>query len=697
MFKKLAVWLIMPGILATTLVACGGGGGGSGGSSTTAPSITTQPTDQTVSVGTAATFSVTATGTAPLTYQWKKNGVDISGATSSSYTTDATSMSDSGTSYSVTVSNTAGSASSNSAQLVVTLADLMVSEVGSCYYYDIGCWFEVFNPTGNTIDLGGYQIKSTAINTSSGAAVSSQTFTLPSISIAAGSYAVIAGNVSGLSQRGTQLVMVNSGSVVPFWTGSGFIELLKSGATVDFVRFGTSTQAPVTSAAWSGNAAAALAYSKTDYGRSIVRAYPAILTTDTNTASDWSATEWATAGGRNDVVGATTDADNDGIPDSAEVSGGTYAGMDLYSMGARTGQRDIFIEVDYMTSTDPGVTPRKEALQKVVDAFAAQNIAVHFDTGTQFNSSFSVADFNLGQGSNSVPYEKCVTMDQTTCSSNTSTRRSVWDWKIEHSDVRRRGVFHYLLFGNSQNANGSAGSSGRAELPGNDLIVTMGNWGFSTGSTTALNKLINMQASTLMHELGHNLNLRHGGDEDDNYKPNYWSVMNYLYQLNGLDASPSGSTAYLRWRKERYGSISVCDLANSPCDAPSQFIMNYSDGTSQALNENSLQESDNIGRGAVSAYADWNINSLKDASAYAADLNPMDTYNHYGEKTTLTDHNDWANLVLPFSRYYGGNSGKNPNSTTSRSVANPITDDRQPVAQEWAPAPSVLEEIQHAH
>src|SRR4029077_388089 len=54
-------------------------------SATGAPTITAQPANQTVTVGQAATFSVVASGTAPLSYQWQKNGADISGATSASY------------------------------------------------------------------------------------------------------------------------------------------------------------------------------------------------------------------------------------------------------------------------------------------------------------------------------------------------------------------------------------------------------------------------------------------------------------------------------------------------------------------------------------------------------------------------------------------------------------------------------------
>ena len=87
-----------------------------------APSITTQPASQTVTAGQTATFSVTATGTAPLSYQWKKNGTAISGAISSSYTTPATTSSDNGAQFTVVVSNTVGSATSSAATLTVNSA-----------------------------------------------------------------------------------------------------------------------------------------------------------------------------------------------------------------------------------------------------------------------------------------------------------------------------------------------------------------------------------------------------------------------------------------------------------------------------------------------------------------------------------------------------------------------------------------------
>jgi hypothetical protein len=105
----------------TLLLACGGGGGGgTPPPPATAPAISTQPTDQSVQAGATATFTVTATGTAPLSYQWKKGGTAITGATLASYTTPATVVGDSGSSFTVTVTNSAGSVTSSAAVLTVT-------------------------------------------------------------------------------------------------------------------------------------------------------------------------------------------------------------------------------------------------------------------------------------------------------------------------------------------------------------------------------------------------------------------------------------------------------------------------------------------------------------------------------------------------------------------------------------------------
>ncbi|TLZ16418.1 MAG: hypothetical protein E6K34_11520, partial [Gammaproteobacteria bacterium] len=73
-----------------------------------------------VTAGQTATFTVTATGTAPVSYQWQMNGTAIGGATAASYTTPATTAADNGDQFTVVVSNAAGSMTSNAAVLTVT-------------------------------------------------------------------------------------------------------------------------------------------------------------------------------------------------------------------------------------------------------------------------------------------------------------------------------------------------------------------------------------------------------------------------------------------------------------------------------------------------------------------------------------------------------------------------------------------------
>src|SRR5580658_2327268 len=84
------------------------------------PAVVSQPANQSVTVGQTATFSVTATGTGPLAYQWYDNGVAITGATSSTYTTPPTTLGNSGSVFTVTVTNLAGTVTSMGATLTVT-------------------------------------------------------------------------------------------------------------------------------------------------------------------------------------------------------------------------------------------------------------------------------------------------------------------------------------------------------------------------------------------------------------------------------------------------------------------------------------------------------------------------------------------------------------------------------------------------
>jgi hypothetical protein len=102
------------------------------------PSISTQPANQTVTVGQAATFSVVAAGTAPLTYQWLKNNAKISGATSANYTTPPTLSGDSGATFRVTVTNSVTSITSNPATLTVNPVVTSTGTDVTTYHNDTG-------------------------------------------------------------------------------------------------------------------------------------------------------------------------------------------------------------------------------------------------------------------------------------------------------------------------------------------------------------------------------------------------------------------------------------------------------------------------------------------------------------------------------------------------------------------------------
>ena len=124
-------------LVAFSFVGCGGYSGTVNGNGPIPPYINTQPANQTVTAGQTATFSVVAAGTPPLTYQWQKNGTDITGATSSSYTTPVTTTADNGELFRVVVSNAAGNVTSSAATLTVNASSSGGSTDVVTHHYDV--------------------------------------------------------------------------------------------------------------------------------------------------------------------------------------------------------------------------------------------------------------------------------------------------------------------------------------------------------------------------------------------------------------------------------------------------------------------------------------------------------------------------------------------------------------------------------
>lgn len=124
---------LAPFAIACLLSACGGSGSPPAPPPVVAPAITAQPASQAVSTGAAVTFSVSATGSS-LRYQWSRDGSPVAGATSASWTVPAVKLDDSGSKWTVAVSNSAGNVTSSAATLKVTGIELFAgstSEEGS--------------------------------------------------------------------------------------------------------------------------------------------------------------------------------------------------------------------------------------------------------------------------------------------------------------------------------------------------------------------------------------------------------------------------------------------------------------------------------------------------------------------------------------------------------------------------------------
>jgi len=244
------------------------------------------------------------------------------------------------------------------------------------------------------------------------------------------------------------------------------------------------------------------------------------------------------------VRAAALDTDGDGLPDDWERRGVMLEGragprwIDLPAMGADPLKPDLFLQVDWMAGAEHDQRPRPEALKMVVDAFATApyvsptgsvGITLHIDAGPSSVLAEPGVTWGALSRARAVPWQKNLG----------SLASGTYEWtafqKIKDapggfSEAARTAIFHYVLFAHYHDLDDPRGfgASGNSRgIGATDLLVTLGN--FTNGGGSAQE-----QAGTLMHELGHNLGLRHGGCDDTNMRPGYQSVMNYAFQMEGL-------------------------------------------------------------------------------------------------------------------------------------------------------------------
>ncbi|MFI9510298.1 hypothetical protein [Nocardia sp. NPDC052566] len=320
-------------------------------------------------------------------------------------------------------------------------------------------------------------------------------------------------------------------------------------------------------------------------------------------------------------LAAAADTDGDGLLDEWETKGYDADGdgkidVDLPRMGASPNHKDVFVEMDYMN----GRLASGPALDRIVRTFAIApvnnpdgfpGINLHLDAGNARGGPY-----DLG-GGNQVPYD----------SNLSPVDDQVNAIKRSNFDAKRARIFHYMIWADSYDDGCSSGIS--LGIPADTFITALGpNCNWNPGDDG--------NVGTFIHELGHNLGLKHGGVDHGNYKPNYLSVMNYSFQFSGVPR----------------------------VDGNSYF--GYSAMNPPALDENSLAERQGLGPVAAgwrTVYfcpdqsrrrttqsadqpIDWNCDGSIATGTVRSDINKDRSYN------TLRAQNNWASIV-----YDGGAVG----------------------------------------
>jgi hypothetical protein len=190
-----------------------------------APSITAQPASQNVLPGQSATFSVTASGASPLSYQWSKNGAAIAGATSATYTTPATTVSENGSQFTVAVSNSAGSVTSNAATLTVGGAGQLSASATRLSYGNVAVGSSssqavTLTNTGNTsVSISNVSLNGAGLSTSgvsSGLILAAGNWAVLHVTFAPSAAGTLSGSVTVTSNATDSAVTIAvAGAAVP--------------------------------------------------------------------------------------------------------------------------------------------------------------------------------------------------------------------------------------------------------------------------------------------------------------------------------------------------------------------------------------------------------------------------------------------------------------------------------------------------
>lgn len=342
------------------------------------------------------------------------------------------------------------------------------------------------------------------------------------------------------------------------------------------------------------------------------------------------------------------DCDGDGLWNDWEqfgvdTDGDGVVNLDLAEKGADPNVPDIFVEIDYMDCGVPGGDCKagdvhshelkETARDAVIEAF--RNGGVNREMSCNFIRLYIDVDQAIPHV-NFLPFASDLGKDFGVV-------------KDQYFGADRRFAYHYGLFIH-QLRNGSA-QSGQADEPGNDFVVAFGGWNLGgmkdvddDGLSDADVGTVLQQAGTLMHELGHNLGLRHGGGDSFNRKPNYPSIMNYAFQLTGV-TFPAEQLTRLTFSDGQNLTLDEKSLEEEPglcvgCTAfDTRYVCPYSAACPVPIEDAVATVRTTSSAGLI----DWNCNGDPMDTGVTSDLNG-DCKNN----STLRDFDDWTNLRMAF-------------------------------------------------
>ncbi|MGH9922093.1 MAG: hypothetical protein ACRD38_05025, partial [Nitrososphaerales archaeon] len=355
---------------------------------------------------------------------------------------------------------------------------------------------------------------------------------------------------------------------------------------------------------------------------------------------------WSTADGvpREHIYVAFSkpaDRDSDGLRDLWESNGIDFNSdgvidLNLPALGANKLHKDIFVEADYMQFHQPNAT----GINNVITAFA--NAPVSNPDGTNGINLHVLVD-------DQIPHQDTTSIPDGSLGGDFQILKTQWFGTLAERQstnsanilAAKRLVYHYNLWIHNQAER--IGVSGIAELPGNDFVVSLGEFdqvnGHGVGS-------LDQQQGTFMHELGHNLNLFHGGNEPfENCKPNYLSLMSYSFQFSLVDLV----------RPLDYSRSVLLPLNENNLSEPAGVSASTPLGLSTVYGSTNDPTHRVAATGGVPI--DWNRDGDTTDNGITQDINnifePFPGITGCPSSTTivLNGYDDWSNLQLPFTSH----------------------------------------------